>query len=161
MIHLETLRKFANLLNLSTGACIHWMDQWILSVLLQPTVFVTEIKERKYGLKLHLTKQRPKTRISINFRTVETTRDGNRLASLARLQKETKSMGSSFCRNAPLKRQKEDRCFECFICRGNRLISSAIWNKWARVKFWKTNKRARARRWAQFVVFSCGKFYSK
>ena len=32
------------------------------------------------------------------------------------------------------------------ICIGNHMISSAIWNKWARVNFSKTNKIARARR---------------
>ena len=32
------------------------------------------------------------------------------------------------------------------ICIGNEMISSAIWNKWARVNFSKTNKIARARR---------------
>ena len=49
------------------------MDEWIFRVLLQPTDVVTEIKERKYSLKPHPTKERPKTRISIYFRTVETT----------------------------------------------------------------------------------------
>ena len=32
------------------------------------------------------------------------------------------------------------------ICIGNHMIPSAIWNKWARVKFSKANKIARARR---------------
>ena len=73
------------------------MDEWIFRVLLQPTDVVTEIKERKYSLKLHPTKQRPRTRISVNFRTVETTREGNRVESFARvLKKEIKSMGSCF-----------------------------------------------------------------
>jgi len=63
------------------------MDEWIFRVLFQPTAVVTERKERKYSLKLHPANQRPKTRISVNFRTVETTREGNRVENFARLEK--------------------------------------------------------------------------
>ena len=35
--------------------------------------------------------------------------------------------------------------FKC-ICIGNHMISSAIWNKYARVNFSKTNKSAQAHR---------------